>query len=70
LPRLFIEERCVLGSQYSIKSSTLYDAFKSWAIENGHQAPSSTSVAQDWKRLFGQPKHSNGVYWMGLALKI
>jgi putative DNA primase/helicase len=66
----FVQERCLVGDQYRVKMSLLYEAFKVWAKSSGE-----TEIT---KRMFGDnlttrgigPKESNGVSWrLGIALR-
>jgi putative DNA primase/helicase len=61
--RLFVEEKCSVSPSFKIKSSDLYDAYSRWCYFNGHKPKSSTSVAEDWKRLGFTRMKSNGCSW-------
>lgn len=67
---LFIDDRCERKTDSRTKSSELYGAYKNWCDANGHKAKSSTSVAEEFKRLgFEKVKLSDGMYWLGLTIK-
>jgi len=70
IPALFVEERCTTGEDLKIKASDLYETYKGWCFSNGHKAKSSTSVAEDWRRLGFTKTASKGCnYWKGVALR-
>lgn len=70
IPSVFIEERCLLGPDKLVKASDLYAAYRSWCDTTGHKPQSSTSLAEDWKRLgFRKTRKSDAVYWLGLGLQ-
>lgn len=55
VPALFVAERCHVGAQYEARSGALYKEYKEWCLENGHKPQSSTTIAEDWKRMgFGK----------------
>ncbi len=74
IPAAFVTDRCLVGNDqngnpWSIKSSELYNAYRNWCLDTSHKPQSSTSIAEDWKRLgFEQNRKSDGVYWTGVRL--
>ena len=69
-PAKFIKEMCALDPEYNEQSSILYNAFKEWCDENGHEPISITAIAEDWKRLGFESYDSNGRRrWRGVQLK-
>jgi putative DNA primase/helicase len=69
VPALFVAECCVTGIDKEVTATGLYDAYKGWCIDSGHKPQSSTSLAQDWKRLGFERKHGrNGSVWEGIGL--
>lgn len=68
----FVRECCtvdLLDPGLEEQSSRLYKAYSSWCYDNGHKAKSSTSVANEWRRLgFAQARKSAGVFWQGVKL--
>lgn len=70
VPSIFVEDCCVVDAQGSIKAQVLYEHYRQWCIDNGHRTQSSTSLAQDWKRMGFQMKHTMyGNFYQGLRLK-
>lgn len=75
IPGRFVEECCVTGNDeagdpYRAQSSQFYNVYKTWCAENGHKAQSSTSIADDWKRLGFEKRRPGGVvYWFFVGLK-
>lgn len=76
IPARFVEDCCYTGSDtagepYRVKSSLLYSSYKSWCLETGHKAQSSTSLATDWKRLgFEKQRMNDGIYWLNIGLRV
>ena len=67
---LFVEEMCETGPQYWESSSSLYGAYKDWALDHGHKPRSATSIAREWRRLgFERERKTAGVRWTGLKLR-
>lgn len=70
IPAVFVEECCSVGPTLSVQSSTLYNRYQTWCIENGHKPQSSTSIADEWRRLgFERRKTAGGMIWDGVDLK-
>lgn len=69
VPRLFVAECCVIGPEYKTQSQSLYDAYRTWCIENGHKPMSSTSTADEWERLgFTRVRSGGKTFWHGVGL--
>jgi putative DNA primase/helicase len=69
IPEMFIDEMCVQGPGYRTQAKALYDAYKLWCVDNGHKPQSSTSLAEDWKRLGLDRCDVNGRrFWRGVGL--
>jgi len=63
----FIDERCTKGEGYKIKSSTLYNSFRTWCEENGLNPLNNKRFSSDLKSLgFINKKFSDGNYWLGI----
>ena len=57
-------------TEYKAQSSALYEAYKTWCFENGHQPKSATSLAEDWRRLGFDKYMANGrAYWKGVGIR-
>jgi putative DNA primase/helicase len=70
IPALFVEERCNRRENLQVKSSELYSEYKHWCELTGHKPQSSTTIAEDWRRLgFEKIKRENGNFWSGVDLK-
>lgn len=53
------------------QSSKLYKAHEAWCWRNGHNAKSSTAIAEDWRRLGFERRDSNGLrYWHGVKKRL
>lgn len=69
VPTLFVAERCITGSNFKTQSQQLYKEYNWWCEDNGHKPQSSTTIAEDWKRLGFEKYRSNGrVFWKGVAI--
>lgn len=69
LPSQFAEEHCTVSPEGEVAASLLYSNFRQWAIDNGHQPPSSNRVAEDWKRLgFKRVVIHGRRFWKGVML--
>jgi putative DNA primase/helicase len=69
VPALFIDDRCVRGTDFEIPAAKLYREYKYWCEENGHRPQSSTRVAADWQRLgFERKRTMSGTVYQGLRV--
>jgi P4 family phage/plasmid primase-like protien len=69
VPSLFIEDRCIKGSNFEVQAAKLYREYRFWCEENGHRPLSSTRVADDWRRLgFERERTRTGTIYRGLQL--
>jgi P4 family phage/plasmid primase-like protien len=75
IPARFVDDCCLIGNDnqgnpYRAQAGALYKAYRSWCNENGHQPQSSTSIADDWKRLGFEKRRPGGInHWFGVGLK-
>jgi putative DNA primase/helicase len=71
VPAAFVEDQCLAGNKFSIKSSLLYRAYADWCFSNGNKPMSSTSVSNEWERLgYFKDRQNDGMYWQGIGLKV
>jgi P4 family phage/plasmid primase-like protien len=69
VPALFIDDRCVQGTDSEVPAAKLYREYKYWCEENGHRPQSSTRVAADWQRLgFERKRTMSGTVYQGLRV--
>lgn len=69
IPAMFVGEMCLTGPDYRTQGSVLYDAYKRWCADTGHKPQSSTSLAEDWRRLeFERYRAAGKTYWRGVGL--
>src|SRR5215216_3450982 len=69
VPALFIDDRCVRGTDLEVAAAKLYREYKYWCEENGHRPQSSTRVATDWQRLgFERKRTMSGTVYQGLRV--
>lgn len=70
VPALFVAECCIVGPDKQASAGVLYEAYKAWAISNGHKPQSSTTIANDWRRLGFERRHGmNGNNWYGVGVQ-
>jgi putative DNA primase/helicase len=70
IPALFVAERCKVGPELKTQAGLLYSAYQAWCYSNGHKVQSSTTIAEDWRRLGFKRYESMGLrYWRGVGLK-
>ena len=70
IPAVFLADCCIIGAQYKIKSSVLYEKYGAWCLANGHKPKSSTAIVDDWERLgFERKKFPAGMFWLGVGLQ-
>ena len=70
IPAIFIDEMCDRGPDYRAGAEALYQAYKSWCETSGHKPMSSTSAANEWKRLGFEKAILNGRrHYVGVQLK-
>lgn len=68
VPAEFIRECCIVGPNHQIGAQALYEQYRVWCENTGHKAQSSTSIAQDWKRLgFKKARTRSGNTYQGVA---
>jgi len=71
VPATFVRECCITGKDkdphtgkpYRTQGSVLYEAYSEWCKANGHKPASSTSVAEDWRRLGFTKRMIGGKNW-------
>jgi len=69
IPAMFVEDKCRTGIDYRVQSNILYMAYKTWCDNNGHKPQSSTSLAEDWRRLGFEKYRAGGLsFWRGIGL--
>ena len=69
VPALFVEDRCIRGTDFEMPAARLYREYRYWCEENGHRPQSSTRVAADWQRLGLERKRTmSGTIYRGLRL--
>jgi phage/plasmid-associated DNA primase len=67
VPALFVEDRCVKGSEFEVQAAHLYREYRYWCEENGHRPQSSTRLSDDWRRLgFERRRTKSGTVYRGL----
>lgn len=70
IPANFLDDKTEEDPNSFISASLLYSEYRDWCTENGHKAQSSTSLAQDWKRLGLTKNHKMiGTVYEGRKLK-
>jgi len=72
IPALFLEESGALrGNEFETTGGQLYDRYKTWCVDTGHKPQSSTSIANDWRRLGLEKRRMTGkTYWRGVGFPV
>jgi P4 family phage/plasmid primase-like protien len=66
---LFIEERCLLGSDKKVSLSALYSTYKTWCEENGSAALKSPKFANRMQeRGYEQKRTKKERFWDGITI--
>src|SRR5215218_1739997 len=70
VPKMFVEEACVVSEDCESKPQPLYDAYRHWCLVNGHKPMSSTAVAKEWLRLGFEksPPRQGYRYYLGIEV--
>lgn len=68
IPAAFLAECTERDLFEKVGAGVLYGAYRRWCEENGHKAQSSTSLAEDWRRLGLERVRSAGSYYQGVRL--
>ncbi len=70
VPQLFVDQCCKRGDETKIQGQALYSAYRDWCRANGHKVQSSSSVADDWRRLgFERYRAAGRTYYRGVCLR-
>ena len=70
IPAVFVEECCDTGPALYVQSQHLYSRYWQWCMDTGHKPLSTTSIANEWRRLgFTKRKTTAGMIWEGVDLK-
>lgn len=70
VPKLFVEEMCVVGDGYKTRSGDLYNAYKNWCGKNGVKSKPITTISDDWNRLGFSKYEANGhPFWRGVGIR-
>jgi len=70
VPAQFLAECCELGGDYRVTGKALYDSYRAWCLDCGHQPMSITSAAEHWQRLGLVRYRSEGrTYYKGARLR-
>jgi putative DNA primase/helicase len=70
VPKMFVEEACIVSEDCESKPQPLYDAYRHWCVVNGHKPMSSTAVAKEWARLGFEksPPRQGYRYYLGIEV--
>lgn len=67
----FISESCVVGDEFKVKASELFDAYKKWADEtNNWEGMSNTKFGMEISKRFKKAKTKHGIFYYGLDLNV
>lgn len=65
----FIDERCVLDPEASVKSSDIWKSFKAWSEENNEYAGTNRKLSMELEKKFDKEKRRDGNHFVGIRLK-
>lgn len=66
----FIEERCVKGSDETVRAGVLYEAFCQWAEENNVKSITNTYFGRRVSERFTKARDVGGTYYQGVGLRL
>ena len=67
----FISESCVVGDEFKVKASELFDAYKKWADEtNNWEGMSNTKFGMEITKRFKKKKTMHGIFYYGIDLSL
>lgn len=64
----FIEDKCDIGINNSVKASDLYKCYSRWCDENGHYAISNTKFGIRMTKKYKKVRKNNGRVYVGLKI--
>ncbi len=64
----FVEECCMIGNSYRIKSSTLYQGYRKWAETSGEKIDTQRSFGTKMTERGFERIRNNGIWHQGLTL--
>ena len=64
----FIDEKCHVADYAEVRAGSLYGVYKTWAIDNGHRAMSSTRFGKKIKERFSWEKKAQSNVYFGIGL--
>jgi len=68
--RDFLDEECVVDPNANIKSSLIYDCYKSWCTQNGYKFKNNRDFGKELEKIrIFRKKLNDGNYWEGVRLK-
>lgn len=67
---LFVEERCILGKDKEVQSSTIYPDYKGWCKDNTYRSLSNQKFKREMERLgYFLKKKPSANFFQGIAMK-
>ena len=64
----FIQDKCVVNDKEKIKTSVLYEHYKSYCIENGQHPKDNREFAKSLKDKFDVTKYVGNYYYKGVNI--
>lgn len=64
----FVAHECTLGGEVQVLSGVLYSAYSKWCGQKGITPAREVIFAREISSLGLKKKHSNGAWWVGIAL--
>lgn len=66
----FIEEKCSINAKYKIKSSDLYNEYKTWAKITNEWEMNATRFGREISKKFEKIRIGGGIYYKGIDLLV
>lgn len=65
----FLDECCIAGGGYSIKTRPLYDTYRDWAKRSNEHLMSMTKFGKEMSKKLPRERKMDGIYYVGIKLK-
>lgn len=66
----FIDQECVTGAAFTVRSNRLFAAFEKWAVAEGETPGTATAFGNAMKAKGFESYRSNGMNWRGIGLAV
>ncbi len=63
----FLQDRCIEGASYKVRSAELYEAYQGWCKANGHHAMTGTRFGKEMRQRLDWAKEGS-IFYLGITL--